>query len=331
MMDVLSWEDAWEQANTTFYRREIPRDHFETSIHPGPELARALALLAIETDERLGKPEYFDLVDVGAGQGELIEALLVHLDQSAPDLADRCRPVAVDLRPSPDRDSRVAWWAGDARQVLSDLYPEGVIGLVVAHEWLDDIACKVVQRSPTGQVHYVLVDTHSGLESIGDAVAGEDAEWLRRWWWPVIDRAEIGLNRDRAWRAICGLIHRGRAVAIDYGHTLLQRERGEFPQGTVRAFRRGNVVRPIPDGSCNITAHVALDACAHAGGGTWRMSDQREALSGLSIPLPNPQVAGTDPTTYIQQFESHLRVQALRRIPGPGSLGWLVHDFDINP
>jgi SAM-dependent MidA family methyltransferase len=316
----------------TFYRREIPHDHFETSTHPGPELALALALLAIDTDACLGKPEYFDLVDVGAGQGELMEALLIHLDRLAPDLAGRCRPVAVDLRPSPARDSRLTWWAGDARQVMPDSYPDGVIGLVIAHEWLDDIACSVVQRSAAGQVHYVHVDTSSGVESIGDVVADdENAEWLRHWWWPVSDRAEIGLNRDQAWSAICGLINRGRAVAIDYGHTRLQRERGEFSQGTLRAYRSGNLVRPIPDGSCNITAHVALDSCAQAGGGRWRISYQREALSGLSIPLPNPQLASTDPMSYIQQFESHLRVQALRRSPGPGSMGWLVHDFDISP
>ena len=331
-MGLLSWAGAWAQANTTFYRREIPRDHFETSTHPGPELAWGLALLAIDTDTRLAHPTDFHLVDVGAGQGELIEAMLSHLERLAPDLAARCRPIAVDLRSSPDHDPRVTWLCADAREVLPDRYPDGLLGLVIAHEWLDDIACDVVQRAASGEIHYLHVDTESGVESVGDVVADDErGDWLRRWWWPVTERAEIGLNRDRAWRVICAIINRGRAVAIDYGHTQPQRGGGEFPRGTMRAYQHGREVQPIPDGTCNITARVALDACAQAVGGTWRICDQWEALSGLSTSLPDPLLADTDLAEYVQRLEEHLRVQALRRIPGPGSMGWLVHDINIDP
>jgi SAM-dependent MidA family methyltransferase len=328
MTSETSWAQAWTSANTHFYSRERPRDHFETSAHPGPELARALATMAIDTDDRIGNPERFDLVDIGAGDGELMVALLSALRELSPDLARRCVPVAVDIRPPSMDDPRVTWCIGDALRVLPQQYTRGINGLVVAHEWLDDLAMDIVERSPSGELRYVNIDVTTGVETLGDAV-GEDerGEWLRRWWWPVTGRAEVGLSRDRAWQAVCGLIHQGRAVAIDYAHTRQQRSRGDCEQGTVRGYRDSRLVQPIPDGSCNITGHVALDACAHAVGGSWTLTDQRTALSRVAVPLPPPSLAATNPDAYAQQLQSHMRVAALRRIPGPGSMSWLVQEI----
>ena len=51
------------------------------------------------------------------------------------------------------------------------------------------------------------------------------------------------------------------ALAIDYAH---ERERRPV-YGTLTGYRDGHCVSPVPDGSCDITAHVALDACADGG------------------------------------------------------------------
>jgi hypothetical protein len=53
-------------------------------------------------------------------------------------------------------------------------------------------------------------------------------------------------------------------MAIDYGHVRVERATGAWDGGTLAAYRRGRLVSPVPDGSCNITAHVAVDACAAA-------------------------------------------------------------------
>lgn len=330
MTRVTSWAEAWDHANAIFYGREIPRDHFETSVHPGPELAWALASLAVDTDERLGNPARFDLIDVGAGDGELMSALLTILREMSPELARRCAPVAVDLRPPSDLDPRVTWWVGDALQVLHHRCALDINGMVMAHEWLDDLAADIVESVESGDLHYINVDVDSGLESLGEPVGDDEQRaWLHRWWWPVIGRAEIGLSRDRAWQQLCSVINRGRAVAIDYSHTWQERSQGDFARGTVRAYRDGRRVQVIPNGSSNITAHVALDACAEAVGGSWTLSNQRTALSRMSAPMPDPAQADENPAVYAEQLQTHLRLQALRRIPGPGTMTWLIQEMGM--
>ena len=77
-------------------------------------------------------------------------------------------------------------------------------------------------------------------------------------------RAEIGSSRDDAWAAITGMLDAGAAVAIDYGHTRAERVAGTWDGGTLVGYRDGHVVTPVADGSCNLTAHVAIDSVAAA-------------------------------------------------------------------
>ncbi len=63
---------------------------------------------------------------------------------------------------------------------------------------------------------------------------------------------------------MAGIVSDGLAIAIDYGHVRADREAGAWDGGTLAGFRRGRLVPPVPDGSCNITAHVAMDSCAAA-------------------------------------------------------------------
>ncbi|MFD0787016.1 SAM-dependent methyltransferase, partial [Micromonospora azadirachtae] len=94
-------------------------------------------------------------------------------------------------------------------------------------------------------------------------------------------RAEIGRSRDEAWANAVGRIDRGLALAVDYGH--LKRERPV--SGTLTGYRGGRQVAPVPDGSCDVTAHVAMDSVASAGERVARcaysLSSQREALRAL--------------------------------------------------
>ncbi|NEB77546.1 hypothetical protein G3I40_20315, partial [Streptomyces sp. SID14478] len=67
-------------------------------------------------------------------------------------------------------------------------------------------------------------------------------------------------------------VERGLAVAVDYAHA-----RGTRPPfGTLTGFRAGRETAPVPDGTCDLTAHVALDACAVTDGA--RIVPQRTAL-----------------------------------------------------
>ena len=86
-----------------------------------------------------------------------------------------------------------------------------------------------------------------------------------RRWWPINepgDRAEIGSSRDQAWAQIVSGLASGLALAVDYGHLRDERASGaSFRPAHSPATETVAQVLPAPDGSCDITAHVAMDAC----------------------------------------------------------------------
>jgi len=137
-------------------------------------------------------------------------------------------------------------------------------------------------------------------------------------------RAEIGLPRDAAWAAAVASLGRGLAVAVDYAHFAGARP----PFGTLTGFREGRETAPVPDGSCDITAHVALDACALPGA---RLLNQREALGALGVSGERPSLAlaSTDPTAYVRALAGAGEAAELTARGGLGDFGWLLQPVGI--
>lgn len=383
-----------------FFVRERPGAHFRTSVHASPLFAQAVARLLLHVDEALGRPGELALVDVGAGRGELLTGVLGVLPA---DCAARVRPYAVELAPRPEGlDERVVW---------TDRLPaeSGLVGLLFANEWLDNVPLDVVETGPDGLPHTVLVRP-DGAERLGEPPAGgPDAEWLERWWplgprqtsregkagtdgmEPELTagrggrygrgadsaaggagaadaadaigvgdpadgaaappgastgshpeagphpeagtRAEVGRPRDEAWSAAVRTLDRGLAVTADYAHFRAARP----PFGTLTGYLDGRQVAPVPDGSRDLTAHVALDACAAAGeaaaaersGGSGPAAvllSQREALHALGVRGTRPPLAlaSSDPAAYVRQLAAAGEAAELTDPGGLGGHWWLI-------
>ncbi|WP_330348688.1 SAM-dependent methyltransferase [Streptomyces sp. NBC_00582] len=313
------WRAAAEAAlygTAGFYRRpEGPAGHFRTSVHASPLFARAVARLLCRVDEALGRPERLDFVDMAAGRGELVTGVLAALPA---EVAARTRAYAVEFADRPrGLDARIEWRAE---------LPNDVTGLLFANEWLDNVPVEVAEVDSAGVPRLVLVRP-DGTERLGEPVSGAEAEWLARWW-PLPDepglRAEIGLPRDTAWASAVASLARGLAVAVDYAHTAAARP----PFGTLTGFREGRETAPVPDGSCDITAHVALDACALPGG---RLLTQRAALRALGVEGARPPLAlaSTDPAAYVRALASAGEAAELTAPGGLGDFGWLLQPVAI--
>ncbi|MEV6397320.1 SAM-dependent methyltransferase [Streptomyces sp. NPDC051907] len=295
-----------------FYRRpEGPAGHFRTSVHASPLFAAAVARLLLATAEEHGIAEPA-LVDMGAGRGELLTGVLAALPAGFP-----VRAYAVERAARPAGvDPRVEW---------AQEPPAGVSGLLFANEWLDNVPVDVAEADGRGVPRYVLVRA-DGTERLGDPVVGPDADWLARWW-PLTEpgtRAEIGRPRDEAWARAAGCLDRGLAVAVDYAHDASSRP----PFGTLTGFRAGREVRPVPDGTCDITAHVALDACAAASSAASdkaELTSQREALATLGVSGERPplSLASTNPTAYIRALSTASEAAELTAGGGLGDFTWL--------
>lgn len=312
-----------------------PAAHFRTSANGSPALGRALLPLVQRIDTALGRPDPFDLVDVGAGGGELLRVLA---DLAPAELADRLRLTAVELAPRPaGLPAGVRW---------QDQLPTSVTGLLLATEWLDNVPLDVAAPGPAGW-HLVLVDPTTGTESTGGPVDPTDARWLARWW-PLPAglaagaqgtaaprshdvRAEIGTTRDRAWAAAVAALSRGAALTIDYGHL-----RGNRPlSGTLTGYRAGRRTLPIPDGTRDVTAHVAIDSVAAAGaeqaGQPYILRRQRDALRALGVTGRRPPLAlaGTDPTGYVRALATATAEAELIDPAGLGGHWWLLQPVGV--
>ncbi|MYS06260.1 hypothetical protein GTW71_07360, partial [Streptomyces sp. SID6041] len=276
------WRQATERAlygpGGFYLRPEGPAGHFRTSVHASPLFAGAVARLLAEVAEELGTSE-IDLVDVGAGRGELLTGVLSAIENGGTGTPGGTSggvpggtpgsvsagttagtpgaPTAAGLTVRAYAVERASRPAGlDPRVEWTDRLPRGVCGLIFANEWLDNVPVDVAEADSTGTARYVEVRA-DGSERLGGPVSGADAEWLARWW-PLREpgtRAEIGRPRDEAWASAVASLAAGRAVAVDYAHVRENRP----PFGSLAGFRAGREVPPVPDGSGDLTAHVALD------------------------------------------------------------------------
>lgn len=307
-----TWRVATERAlygDGGFYRRtDGPDRHFRTSAHASPLFAGAVLALARSAG-------LTTVVDVGAGRGELVRALLA-LDPSL-------RLVAVEVADRPaDLPDGVEWLHG---------VPRNIEALVVANEWLDNVPVDVAELTAAGP-RLLEVDDR-GEERPGPPTSVPDDRWLNAWW-PLAEvgrRAEVGHPRDEAWSGVVSAVRRGLAVAVDYSHT-----RGERPtDGSLTGYRHGRQVPPVPDGSCDITSHVALDACAAAGeaagaSGTL-LTTQRSALRALGLrrEVPPPARGAGDPAGYLAALSEAGAVAELTARHGLGGFGWLVQSVGM--
>ena len=303
-------QEAWADAlygEGGFYRRpEGPAGHFATSAQGGTAGVLAAALLELARREHLTT-----FVDVACGRGELLAAMA---EVAVPSL----RLVGVDVIDRPaGLPERVEWVRSPGGRDLPDL---GRLdeALVLAHEWLDVVPCPVAEADDDGVLREVLV-APDGAEHFGAPLGGADLAWTQQWWpgpHSPGDRVEVGRARDEAFAGLVDRVGSGLVVAVDYAHT-----RDDRPvAGTLVGFAHGSLTAPVPDGSCDLTAHVAVDSL-----GADRLLAQREALRGLGVDgaRPSLDLARTDPAGYLTALGAASQAAALTS-GGPGGFVWAL-------
>jgi len=306
------WQQAWDRAlygDDGFYRQAAgPGGHFSTAAQGMPKIGEQLAGALLRLMEREGLDTF---VDVGCGRGELLEQ--VHR------LGPQVRCLGVDIVARPALSTPIGWLQSPGGEQLPEEL-DGLTGtLVFANEWLDVVPCPVAELDENGELREVLVSTPTARERLGEPVSGDSLRWCRQFW-PVDrlepgDRLEIGQTRDRAWDGLLSRVTSGLAIAVDYGHTIGSRP----PAGTLTGFRQGRQVLPVPDGSCDLTAHVAMDSLTHD-----ELTDQRTALHtlGVSGQIPRHELARQDPAAYLRGLSTASAAAALTARGGLGDFLW---------
>ncbi|NUR15684.1 MAG: hypothetical protein HOQ13_05160, partial [Dermatophilaceae bacterium] len=120
-----------------------------------------------------------------------------------------------------------------------------------------------------------------------------------------------------AWSGLLATVASGTVVAVDYGHTRTERPH----EGTLTAYARGGLTHPVPDGSCDVTAHVAMDTLD--ADELHRQGDLLRSL-GFTGARPDHLLARTDPLGYLRALERAGAEAELARRGGFGDFWWAV-------
>ncbi len=179
----------------------------------------------------MGSPENFRLVELGAGRGDMAEAL------------SEFNYLPVDI----------GWGT----------MPEQFTGIVFANEFFDALPVDAALRRGSEFRQLLINANASGFYwEQGGPVQGEAAEYLDRYGMPAAegDQREICLEALRWIERIAASLQSGWLMLIDYGYTLSELRR--FPQGALMSYQRHAASEDVLSsaGERDITAHVCFTA-----------------------------------------------------------------------
>jgi SAM-dependent MidA family methyltransferase len=223
-----------------YYRRQRDpfgkQGDFYTAEQVQPVFGILVAARIREMFEELGRPVDFTVVELGAGRGEMGQAL------------SEWRYLPVDL----------------SRGAL----PERFSGVVFSNEFFDALPVEpAVRRSNAFREMRVGWDGSRLVWVECGQVSAEVAEYLERNIAPCEqgDLVEAGLDAVSWMERIAKALERGFVFTIDYGYT--RRESVRFPNGTLMSYRRHTALEDVlaEPGERDITAHVCFTALEEHG------------------------------------------------------------------
>jgi len=260
---------------------------FLTNVSVGSLFGRLLAHEFVRAWEELGRPDPFDLVEIGANQGQLFADIAQALSEIDPELHRITRYRIVEpfaklraiqqerLSQPPDprpqtqdpRPKTPVEWVSN----LQELADESVTGVIWSNELFDALPVHRVQKFPhgwaevyvshgdegfgwtVGRATYDPADVPAGFPSWSDLPDGYTTEL-----WP---HAEFWAGE------LARVLRRGRVVTIDYGFTAAELYALHRKAGTLQAYhqhKRSNQLLARA-GEQDITAHVNFTALIESG------------------------------------------------------------------
>jgi SAM-dependent MidA family methyltransferase len=254
--------------------RSVKTGDFLTSPEVSPWFGRTIARYI-----QARAPEKGLLVDVGAGSGSLLHALL-----EAPESADVGRVVAIEASPAAQAALRELVAIDEVHGSL-DEFPNDIEGTIVANELLDNLPVALAVRSGSTWEERWIGNGGTGLELVAAPVRPAVAAWADAYGGKVPEGGMVEVQLEAcAWiRGAVGKLRRGSLVLFDYGGTMEELE-PRRTLGTLRTYRNHHL-GPDPltaPGETDVTVDVnftAAVAAAEEAGATVRLVRQDDFLS----------------------------------------------------
>ena len=288
-------------------------------------------------ESRTPNPEFFDLVEAGAGSGRLARDVLDALALHHPALYSRVRLHLVEIAAAA-RAAQIETLGPHASTLVfsSESLPKSVTGVIFANELLDALPTHAVVMAKEG-LREVFIDVKSADGNDPEFVefGGEPST-------PELERylAAAGVQLEPGWHAEINLeapawirqaarsLQRGFLMLLDYGHEAAALYSTSHSAGTLTTFQHhtsGNRASMLQDpGEHDITAHVDLTTVTRtaeaAGLGTLGRLDQTYFLLGLGLAgmLDERRLLEAPALSEVEGLKKRL---ALKTLMLPGGLG----------
>ncbi len=224
--------------------------------------------------DEFGQPEKLQIVELGAGQGELAERVREWLTEHRPSL--QFEYVIVEVSPYLEgvQRERLAQRPGADQHgfnVRWGIPDSNLPTVLVANELLDALPVERIRRTKKGWEQAHVQRKQDGFEWLWkpapENVAKLAAEYVAC---PIGTTAELCLEYPDFFQRLTMYGEPLRALFIDYGIGKAEWQAGVRPEGTLRAFHRHRVTDVLQTpGLVDLTADVNWDyatACAEQAG-----------------------------------------------------------------
>lgn len=285
-VEAALYDPEWGYYSSSGSRANRSAD-YATSVEISPAFSFALARLADEFVERT-EDGLSAIVDIGCGDGTLISAIASAMRS---DLRARSVFFGIDRSLERSAERRGAGEFDIAFGATPDVLPRGLPLLVFSNELYDAFPfARLVQRADGLNELFVHLGTDGRLDWTERPAPEAYADYFRTRGIALETGqfADISLEWESYYKAVCGNVEKGLIVTFDYGfpqRQLFDTRRRRF--GTAAAYFRHGAHRDLLSrpGGQDLTAHVNFTDLERAGesAGATTLSFTRQARFLLLI------------------------------------------------
>ena len=257
---------------------------FITSVHISNDFGELLAEQLVEMWHQLGRPQPFQLVEMGPGQGVLADIVLTYLKTQYPDCLQAVHYTLVEqsIALRAEQQTRLQAWQMHGVPLrwcsLAEISPGSVTGCLFSNELVDAFPVHRVVVTEQGlQEQFVSIvgDTQSSFQmGLGPLSTEALVSYFEQYEmtlanppYPIGYTTEVNLAALEWLKTVAQRLHRGYVMTIDYGYPANRYYSPARSQGTLQCYyKHAYHDDPLVNvGRQDITAHVDFTALEQHG------------------------------------------------------------------
>ncbi|MEY2985567.1 MAG: hypothetical protein RLZZ568_2184 [Cyanobacteriota bacterium] len=251
------------------------RGDFVTAIALGPDFGELITQQFVEMWQRLGTPQRFDLLELGAGTGAFAKTVLEYGARVYPDFYQALRYHIIEASAAlRQRQQRLLspWQETDKVQWLTwpVIPPHSLMGCCFSNEFFDALPVhRLGIRDGRLKEEYIEA-TDSGLRPVWDELSTPQlVEYfagfgLQLTCPPYVEgyETEVNLDAQIILEQVSRVLHQGWVLSVDYGHPAGKYYHPQRSGGTLQCyFQQRHHNNPFVNlGQQDLTAHVNFTA-----------------------------------------------------------------------